>query len=136
LADSDDVFYSPSTGYPNLAATTRVTVSGFGAGEFTNSVRIVANQNISSTGFGDFTLDRAIIFVRDSNLAGYGLTTPTGPLAGFADFNGGQAFPTTAGLFTLSNVISASFEAIRVPEPSSLSLLGFAALAAARRTKR
>lgn len=116
-----------------LPVVASVTVEGIGSGTFTNPIVVTSNQPKSIAGFGDLVVDRSILFVKNDLFRFYNLQDSIGPLTGITPHNAGDQFPTTSGIFLLSNVLFASFEATLIPEPASLSLIGIAAVAILRR---
>src|SRR5262245_37704814 len=116
---------------PNLTAT--VSVSGLGAAAFTIPTSTFDNQATSAAGINGLSfVFPDILDLLNPALATYDLTTSIGPLTGPALFNPGRRFPTTSGDFVLNSVSSnVTFQAILVPEPSSLALLGLGTAALA-----
>jgi hypothetical protein len=109
---------------PDITAT--VFVSGIGTATFTIPTINVANQGLPAVGFSDPTQHLAILFANGNPaMASYDLSTSLGPITGYSSFNGFASFGTTAGGFLLSSVSTVTFQAIVVPEPSILALLGF-----------
>jgi hypothetical protein len=119
-----------------LALPVSFTLSGGGSGMFTDSMQVVSNQTDERAGFGDVTLNRALLFTVSTAFATYDLSTAIGPENGSAAFNHNAAFGTSAGdLVTDSFRGVATFTAIAstVPEPSTwaMMLIGFAGLSIA-----
>jgi hypothetical protein len=70
-----------------------------------------------NAGFTDFTLNKAILLIKNNSLSTYDLTTPIS-LSGTAVFNAGQLFPTSDGNFVLNSVGGeVTFGAVPVPAP-------------------
>jgi hypothetical protein len=109
---------------PDITAT--VFVSGIGTATFTIPTINVANQGIPAVGIGAPNQNLAILFANNNSaFASYDLSTSLGPITGSPTFNGLGSFGTTVGPFFLSAVSTVTFQAIVVPEPSILVLLGF-----------
>ncbi len=116
-----------------------VTVPGLGLGTFTDPIDVFDNPHAGYGVAGMIDLNvRDILDIENPVFFSYGLNTSLGPISGASDpangdpsgyiINSGSGFPTTAGVFTLTSVTSASFQATIVPEPATLTLLGTALL--------
>jgi hypothetical protein len=132
---------SPSSfaagGYRNtFSSPVNFSVAGVGSGSFTDNVDVETASNYA--GFLDLTSLNVIFLVNSSDLAGYDLSTPIGPVVPISgSWNPGPAYQTSAGPLVFgSNVVSYDFQAVAVPEPSSLALLGTVGLAFVRRRRR
>ena len=104
-----------------------VNVLGLGTATFTDTIKAVDNQGIPGFGFGDFTVNRAILFMSNGAFASsYDLGSAIGPLSGpVAGFNNGFLFPTNLGGFSFTSFSSpVTVTATTVPEPASMTLLG------------
>ena len=122
-----------------------VQVSGItGTYQFTDFVQVVANQIPGSTGagFGDNSVDLAILFTESGAFSSYNLASSIGPVSGTPGGNPLYAFPTTGGSLILNNVSSVSFQSLDTsatgvtPEPCSFALLGTGILALAGTARR
>jgi hypothetical protein len=102
-----------------------VNISGIGTATFNTDIfQASDNQNTTggnpAAGFGDVTLNRAILFTANAAFQHYALATPIGPIVGTSDyFSMSQPFPTNEGNFVLTTVASTSFTATlsAVPAP-------------------
>lgn len=133
-ADTSQIFVST---LPVLSAM--VTVPGFGSGTFTDPIDIFDNPRAGYGMGGMIDTDvRDILDIDNPVFATYGMDTSLGPVSGTPDpangdpsgyiINSGSAFPTTAGVFSLTSVTAATFQATVVPEPATLALFGAALL--------
>jgi hypothetical protein len=115
---------------PDMAAT--VFVSGLGTATFTIPTTNVDNQPLARVGFSAPNQGLAILFEDNSAFSTYDLSTAIGPLTGPPLFNSSSLFGTTAGDFSFTSVgtvtFQASTQAVPVPEPSTLTLLGVGTL--------
>jgi hypothetical protein len=104
----------------NIAAT--ISISGMGIATFTIPTDTVANRSNSLVGIGAPIQDDAILFVGNDAFATYDLGSPIGPIAG-PPFRSIEAkFATTAGIFSLSAVSTATFQAVFEPSRPSVSI--------------
>jgi hypothetical protein len=97
-----------------------------------------ANQNTTSgnpaAGFGDATLNRAILFTENATQFGsYDLKSAIGPVTGTAFYFGGssQTFPTNEGAFVLTSFTSSASATFTATVPAPVighSLSGFLAI--------
>jgi hypothetical protein len=119
-----------SGGIYSFVLPVSVQVSGIsGTGVFTDQIQVVDNQSVPAAGFGDNSLDAAILFDSAAAFATYNLASSIGPIPGTSIINSGDSFGTTDGAFIINSASNVSFQAIvgtvsSVPEPSSLALLG------------
>jgi PEP-CTERM motif len=126
----------------DLLLPVSVQVSGIpGTYTFTDFVQVAANQNVSGAGFGDVSVDLAILFTDASAFSSYNLASSIGPISGTPVGNPLYHFPTTGGSLILNDVSSVSFQAVDqspgvTPEPSSFALLGTGILALAGTARR
>lgn len=119
-------------GILGVLAATDVTIAGFSRATFQFTNRVVANQNFSRIGVGDFDQNLAVLFMDHAAIQSYGLNTAIGPLTGPPIFGFSSFFPTSAGAMNFTGVFNVSFSAVVVPEPSSLILVGLAIAAGCR----
>jgi len=125
----------------NVAGANAVgfTITNAGSGLFSDAgTEVFVNQNFAGTGAAGFgTSQGSILDTFDNVFMTYDLTTAIGPITNAAFIRSDLVYATTAGNLIISAVrVNSTFEATTtVPEPATLSLLGFglAAAAAARR---
>lgn len=122
------------------AGTATVTIAGFGAATFTDTMEAIANQDdpdagiFADAGIGDETSDLILLATTNSGFSTYDLNGPIGPLSGAAGGNPSFSFPTSDGAFILISSenadLPATFSATlgSVPEPGTLWLLSLAFL--------
>jgi hypothetical protein len=126
---STGIFHNQQTSDP--ATDLMLSISGIGGtATFTDSIQAAVSQSVPDAGFGDLTNNTAILFTKNAAFSTYDLKSAITAVSGtpFA-FNPTASFQTSAGLFMLTSVASASFAATTsaaVPEPTSFALLGAA----------
>lgn len=109
-----------------------LAVAGLGETSFTGKLLIYAKPvptgNFVGVGFYDEDHAATILGVENDAFAFYNLTSPIGPLSGWAYVRDDPAYATAAGRFTLTSTSGlATFTAAftgSVPEPASLALAG------------
>jgi hypothetical protein len=106
---------------PDLNAA--LFVSGLGTTTFTIPTINVNNRNNFSAGISAPNQNRAILSVSNSVFLSYDLSTSLGPVTGTPLFNRNVGFGTTAGDFSLTSVLTVTFQAVLVPEPCINCLL-------------
>jgi hypothetical protein len=119
-------------------STSSIAIEGVGTGAFTHEKIVFVNQTTSVIGFGAPGYNAVLadyVDINDPVFSTYDLTTPLGPITkAYPMYAGFFNIPTTLGNLTMggqSNVHDVAFVASTssvVPEPSSLTGLGAAAL--------
>ena len=120
---------SVGVGLLYVPGSATVSVAGDGSDTFTDKMVTAVNQGLPGAGIGDFTNDLTILFILNSQLSDYGLTSSIGPLSGLGGFNPRTLFPTIRGTFDMTSISIITFTAVdststATPEPGSLPLLG------------
>lgn len=115
----------------------QIVIDGIVVASFWSSVdaSVFYSQNSQIVGF--WTYGAADILDIQSNLGGYDLKTPVGPIAG-SHGSWIDSIPTSLGPLTMdhSTIKGTTFSAIAVPEPLCLAGLGAGMLALCRRRRQ
>jgi len=119
-ADTEDVVPF-GQGFTVANFNINISVVGIGNGDLANANTSSSNRFTNLAGFGDIDQDLAILAVSNPIFGSYDLKSSIGPIAGPPVKSFGS-YPTTAGLFVMNSVTSASFTAVVVPEPSTSAL--------------
>lgn len=119
-----------------------VSINGIGSGQFIDSIVAVFNFPSLLAGFGDSTLNLAILFTNVGTVP-FDLSTPFTPTSGGSSYNSGYSFSTTAGDFSITSANRSSFSITStdavpsVPEPATWAMLlaGFMGIGAVMRRR-
>jgi hypothetical protein len=122
VGDTSNITGGP-TFFSNTVGTFTLNVAGVGTATFTDSMEVFVNQTFAppAAGIGDLSQGPAsVLDTLDSSFGSYALTAPFGPVTNTAFIRPDVTFNTTLGGFNIQSMGPATFQAIGVPEPSSI----------------
>ena len=110
-----------------------IEIVGIGSGEFDREERVFVNQTSSALGFshsiGEGGVD--LLDIGHPSFATYDLSTSFGPVVGIPLIDEFSGEPSTLGSILLFSAHDISFNAVVVPEPSSILVLAAGSFVAA-----
>ena len=111
----------------NPAVSNSISISGFGSGEFTQTIDVGLNPVSGIGGFSSTGLGSGIT-LQNGGFVGWDLATPIGPLTSASPFYAAGSLTTSLGTLAIAGAEDLTYQATAVPEPATTALTGLALL--------